>query len=104
MTPPRNAEGQRAHAAPHDEVAITATATVTPMVPAVGDIDALTESLYGVFVCQVVVDDVGHRRTNYYRNLGAVERAVDRARNRGRTAHVSLVQLVPVGTIVGVVR
>lgn len=65
------------------------------------DVDALAESLRGYLVVQVVIDDAGHRRTCVYRSAGAAERAVRRARDRGRTAHVSLVQMLPVGVIVG---
>lgn len=64
-----------------------------------GDVDALAESLHGYFAVQVVVDDEGHRRTTLFRSLGAAERAVARARHRGRVAHVTLVQLVPVGVV-----
>lgn len=67
------------------------------------DLDALAESLRGYLVVQVVVDDVGHRRTTVYRSAGAAQRAVERARSRGRTAHVALCQLLPVGVIAGLV-
>ena len=65
------------------------------------DLDALAESLSARFAVQVTVDDAGHRRTNVYRSAGAAERAVERARERGRTAHVTLVQMLPVGVVVG---
>ena len=65
------------------------------------DLDALAESLRGYIVVQVVVDDEGHRRTFPYRSAAAAERCVERARERGRTAHVSLVQMLPVGVVVG---
>jgi len=73
----------------------------TPDAAYLADLDALAESLSGHFVVQVVVDDAGHRRTTVYRSAGAAERAVRRARDRGRTAHVSLVQMLPVGVVVG---
>lgn len=61
----------------------------------------MAEHLRGYFVVQVVVDDAGHRRTNVFRSAGAAERAVRRARERGRCAHVSLCQLLPVGVVGG---
>jgi hypothetical protein len=71
--------------------------------PAVGlsDLDALAEALRGYIVVQVVVDDAGHRRTNLFRSAAAAERAVKRARERGRAAHVTLCQLLPVGVVAG---
>jgi hypothetical protein len=63
------------------------------------DLDAMAENIRGYFVVQVVIDDAGHRRTQLYRSAGAAERAVSRARERGRTAHVSLCQLLPVGVV-----
>lgn len=66
------------------------------------DVDALAAHLSGRFVVQVDVDaELGHRRTNVYRSCAAAERAVKRARERGQTAHVSLVQMLPVGVVVG---
>lgn len=65
------------------------------------DLDALAHSLRGYLVVQVVIDDAGHRRTHVYRSAAAAERAVRRARERGRYAHVSLCQLLPVGVIAG---
>ncbi len=65
----------------------------------VGDLDALAEALSGYFVVQVVVDDAGHRRTRIYRTTAAAEAAVERARSRGRVAHVSLCRLLPVGVV-----
>jgi hypothetical protein len=60
------------------------------------DLDTLAEHLRGRFVVQVVVDaDAGHRRTNVYRSCAAAERAVLRALERGQTAHVTLVQMLP---------
>ena len=63
------------------------------------DVDPLAESLRGRFAVQVVVDDEGHRRTTPFRSLGAAERTVARACRRDRVAHVTLVQLVPVGVV-----
>lgn len=65
------------------------------------DLDALTDSLRGYLVVQVVIDDAGHRRTHIYRSAAAAERAVKRAKERGRYAHVSLCQLLPVGVVAG---
>ncbi len=65
------------------------------------DIDAQAELLRGVFVLRVQVNDDGDRRTYFYKSAGAAERAVKRARERGRTAHVALCQLVPVGVVWG---
>lgn len=83
---------------------IAATTSSTSLVPdadALSDLDALAESLRGYLVVQVVVDDAGHRRTHLYRSAAAAERAVSRARDRGRTAHVSLCQLLPIGVVMG---
>lgn len=69
------------------------------------DLDALAEHLRGRFVVQVTVDaERGHKRTNVYRSCAAAERAVARAKARGQSAHVSLVQMLPVGVVSGVVR
>jgi hypothetical protein len=59
----------------------------------------MAENSRGYFVVQVVIDDAGHRRTQIYRSAAAAERAVRRARERGRTAHVSLCQLLPIGVV-----
>lgn len=80
------------------------TFTVPPTTDPRTDLDALAEHLRGVYVAQVVVDNAGHRRTYYYKNLTAVERAVRRARDRGRDCHVTLVQLVPIAVIPGAIR
>lgn len=84
------------------------TLTDTPSIPRrtdlLGDLDALAEHLRGYYVVQVVVDDAGHRRTNFYRSAKAAERAVERATARGRHAHVTLCQLMPVGVVSGVIR
>lgn len=63
------------------------------------ELTALTRSLSGYLVLSVVVDDDGHRRTTVYRSAGAAERAVRRARERGRHVEVSLCQLMPVGVV-----
>lgn len=75
--------------------------SIPPTTDLLADLDALAESLAGYLVVQVVIDDAGHRRTNVYRSAGAAERAVKRARERGRTAHVTLVQMLPVGVVSG---
>lgn len=65
------------------------------------DLDAEAEQLSGYLVVQVVINDAGHRRTHLYRSAAAAERAVERARKRGRWAHVTLCQLLPVGVVYG---
>lgn len=62
-------------------------------------LDDLAESLRGYLVLQVVVDDAGHRRTHLYRSAGAAQRAVERARARGREAHLTLCELVPMDVV-----
>jgi hypothetical protein len=84
-------------------------ATDTPSIPrpayTVRDLDAVAESLAGRFVVQVTVDESrGFRRTFVYRSCAAAEKCVERARERGQTAHVSLVRMLPVGVVAGVVR
>lgn len=71
----------------------------------VRDLDSWAEALSGRFVVQVVVNaDSDFRRTFVYRSCAAAERCVDRARERGQTAHVSLVRMLPVGVVAGVIR
>ena len=65
------------------------------------DLDVWAEQLRARIAVQIVVDDEDHRRTFLYRSAGAAERCVQRAKDRGRTSHVTLVQLVPVGVVVG---
>lgn len=77
------------------------TLTLPPTADPLADLDALAEHLRGVYVVQLVVSDAGHRRSYYYKNLDAAERAVRRARDRGRAAHLTLVQMIPVGVIGG---
>lgn len=67
------------------------------------DLDALAESLRARFAVQVTINDAGNRRTFLYRSSAAAERCVERARGRGRTAHVTLVQFLPVGVVSGLV-
>lgn len=82
----------------------TDTSSVPRPADVLAELDALAEHLRGYYVVQVVVDDAGHRRTNFYRSAKAAERAVERARLRGRDAHVTLCQLMPVGVVAGVIR
>lgn len=63
------------------------------------DLDALAENIRGYFVVQVQINDAGQHRTMIYRSLASAEKAVKRARARGRGAHVSLCQLLPVGVV-----
>ena len=86
-----------AHETPAKKSEIHSTATTVTL----ADLDAMAEHLRARFAVQVAVDDAGHRRTYLYRNAGAAERCVKRAADRGRTAHVSLVQMLPVGVVVG---
>src|SRR3954451_3407189 len=65
------------------------------------ELDALAESLRGYLVVQVVVDDDGHSRTYLYRSASAAERCVERAKARGRSAHVTLCSLLPAGVVTG---
>jgi len=65
------------------------------------ELDAIAESLRGRFVVTVEVGDQGHTRTHYYVNARAAERAVHRARARGASVRVTLVQLHPVGIVRG---
>lgn len=74
---------------------------LSPSTSVVADLDVMAEALRGYFVVQVVIDEDGHRRTSLYRSAGAAQRAVERARERGRDVHVSLCQLMPVGVVVG---
>lgn len=67
--------------------------------PTTDTLDGLAESLRGYLVLQVVVDDAGHRRTHLYRSAGAAQRAVERAQARGREAHLTLCQLVPLDVV-----
>jgi len=62
-------------------------------------LDAIAESLRGRFVVTVEVGDQGHTRTHYYSNARAAERAVNRARARGASAHVAICQLLPAGVV-----
>lgn len=65
----------------------------------IADLDAMAEHLRGYFVVQVAIDNAGHRRTSVYRSAAAAERCVKRANERGRRAHVTLCQLLPVGVV-----
>lgn len=78
------------------------TVALTAFAPDIlAELDAMAEQLRGYLVVQVQIDDQDHRRTYHYRSAVAAERAVKRANDRGRRAHVSLVQMVPVGVVVG---
>lgn len=89
----------RSSAGRHNDEAIIDAATLRAAYLA--DLDAVADHLRGYFVVQVTIDDEGHRRTSLYRSAGAAERAVQRATDRGRRAHVTLCQLLPVGVVVG---
>lgn len=77
--------------------------TLTPATDLLADLDALAESLRARFAVQVTINDAGNRRTFLYRSSAAAERCVERARGRGRSAHVTLVQFMPVGVVSGLV-
>lgn len=70
--------------------------TLPGTVDTTSELDALAVELNGYLVLQVEVDDVGHRRTTIVRSASAAERAVRRARDRGRAARVTVCQLLPV--------
>ena len=76
---------------------------VPPTTDLLVDLDALADSLHGRFVVQVTID-ADRRRTTVYRSAAAAERAAERANARGQSAHVTLVQMLPVGVVVGVCR
>jgi len=60
----------------------------------------MAEHLRGRLVVQVEVD--GEKcRTHIFRSTAAAERCVQRAAERGRRAHVTLVQILPIGVVVG---
>ena len=71
----------------------------TPGADLLADVDALAEHLNGYLVVQVVVDDDLHRRTYLYRSAAAAQRCVERARSRGRWAHVTLCSLHPASVV-----
>lgn len=95
---PRHDEGAPRQEGPRDSFA-----TVRPILARphglLDELDALADAMRGYFVVQVVVSDAGNRRTHLYRSAAAAERAVERAEKRGRVAHVSLAQLMPVGVV-----
>jgi len=99
-TEPTHGEGR-----PGERAALSVNIGDLHSVPSTTDhlahLDNLAEALRGYLVLQVVVDDAGHRRTNLYRSAAAAQRAVGRARSRGRAVHVSLCQLLPVGVVQG---
>lgn len=101
MLLPDNDEGRPPAKERPQNVVTTDIQSVPKTADILGDLDALAHALRGYFVVQVVIDDAGHRRTNVYRSCAAAERAVQRARERGRYAHVSLCQLLPVGVVAG---
>lgn len=101
LRPETNDRGRPAANGPASNVT-DGDATIMPLrTDLLSDLDALADSLRGYLVVQVVVDDAGHRRTHLYRSAAAAERAVERARSRGRYAHISLCQLLPVGVVAG---
>lgn len=81
--------------------AIKSASSVGPTLDCSPYLDSVAESLAGYLVVRVTIDDDGHTRTTIYRSAGAAERAVKRARERGRGVHVTLCQLLPVGVVTG---
>ena len=83
---------------------ISATTKNDSSLPQPGDIladlDAMAEHLRGRLVVQVEVDEEKYR-THIYRSTAAAERCVQRAAERGRRSHVTLVRMLPVGVVVG---
>ena len=63
------------------------------------DLDAIADHHRGCLVVPVEVDD-DHGRTHLYHSAAAAERTVKPARDRGKLAHITLDQLVPVGVVV----
>lgn len=74
--------------------------SLPPDADILADLDAMAEHLRGRLVVQVEVDDDKYR-THVYRSTAAAERCVQRATERGRWSHVTLVQMLPVGVVVG---
>lgn len=64
------------------------------------DLDALAEHLRGRLVVQVEIDD-DKFRTYIYRSPAAAQACAERAAERGRRSHITLVQMLPVGVVVG---
>lgn len=100
-TGPTHDRGRPGEKAPSNGVSDDNRIVASPA-DVLADLDAVAEQLRGRFAVQVTVNDLGHVRTYLYRSAGAAERCVERARQRGRTAHVSVVQLLPVGVVVGI--
>lgn len=99
MRSPEHDEGRPRQEAPSQVVTNDRTSSVDRTGDGLADLDALAANLAGYFVVQVVINDRGTRRTFFYRSAAAAERAVERARGRGRHAHVTLCQLHPVGVV-----
>jgi hypothetical protein len=87
--------------ADYDAIALRVVAAPARPKDLLAELDPRAESLRGYLVVQVEVDDDGHRRTYLYRSAAAAERCVKRAQDRGRRAHVTLVQMMPVGVVTG---
>jgi len=60
----------------------------------------MAEHLRGRLVVQVEVDEEKYR-THIYRSTAAAQRCVRRAAERGKRSHVTLVQMLPIGVVVG---
>lgn len=71
-------------------------AVAEPPAPERPSMENLVRELRCYLVVQVIVNDQGHRRTHVYRSVAAAQAAIARAQGRGRSAHATLCQLVPV--------
>ena len=81
--------------------AIQDVPSLPPRTVTFADLDAWAEHYRGRFMVEVEVGSSGQRRTYYYANVRAAERAVNRARARGAESRVGLVQTIPVGVLTG---
>ena len=72
--------------------------SVRARVELLADLDALAEHLRGRLVVQVVVAEEKYR-TYIYRSTAAAERCVQRAAERGKRSHVTLVRMLPIGVV-----
>jgi hypothetical protein len=83
-----------------DRPTASANAIVSHSVAVLTDVDAIAEHLSGKFVVQLQIEDDKYR-TTVYQSVKAAENAVRRANRRGKRAHVTLCQLLPVGVVTG---
>jgi hypothetical protein len=62
-------------------------------------VDTMEVELAGAFVVRVVVSDIGGTRDLIFRTVASAEKAVARAKARGRDARVLLCTLQPIGEV-----